>query len=192
MFLVGHTKRVCVCVCVWVSEWLCLFFFWFCFVGEPEADWVLIAEPVFHLGVGVYAAEDGMLCPTWALFHKWSHLRSHSDDDLSSGSAQYLFHTFMSANAKCLPKCHVGLAMHYDCINLWKNTAKNKNKTHEHFNVWESDIFKHALTHISSIPEGGVEWLLVMLEQVLDVSKAFNLEDLWFLLNDLSEADRQF
>lgn len=31
-----------------------------------------------------------------------------------------------------------------------------------------------------------------MLEQVLDVCKAFNLEDLWFLLNDLSEANRQF
>lgn len=47
-------------------------------------------------------------------------------------------------------------------------------------------------THISSIPKGGIKWLLVMLEQVLDVCKAFNLEDLWFLLNDLSEANRQF
>ena len=55
-----------------------------------------------------------------------------------------------------------------------------------------SDIFKHSLTHISSIPKGGVEWLLVMLEQVLDICKAFNLEDLWFLLNDLPEDNRQF
>lgn len=54
-----------------------------------------------------------------------------------------------------------------------------------------SDIFKRPLTHISSIPKGGVEWLLVMLEQVLDVSKAFNLEDLRFLLNYLPEASRQ-
>lgn len=52
----------------------------------------------------------------------------------------------------------------------------------------KSDIFKHPLTHISSIPKGRVEWLLVMLEQVLDIRKAFNLEDLWFLLNDLPEA----
>lgn len=66
-------------------------------------------------------------------------------------------------------------------------TCKN-----ERVNVWEADIFKHSLTHISSIPKGGVEWLLVMLEQVLDICKAFNLEDLWFLLNDLPEADRQF
>lgn len=60
------------------------------------------------------------------------------------------------------------------------------------FNVWESDVFKHPLTHISSVPKGGVEWLLVMLEQVLDVCKAFNLEDLWFLLNDFPEANGQF
>lgn len=58
-----------------------------------------------------------------------------------------------------------------------------------HFNVWQSNIFKHALTHISSIPKGSVEWLLVMLEQVLDVCKAFNLEDLWFLFNDLPETN---
>lgn len=51
------------------------------------------------------------------------------------------------------------------------------------------DIFKQPLTHISSIPEGCVEWLLVMLEQVLDVSKAFNLEDLWFFLNDFPEIE---
>lgn len=51
------------------------------------------------------------------------------------------------------------------------------------------DIFKHPLTHISSIPKGCIEWLLVMLEQVLDVSKAFNLEDLWFLLNDFPETE---
>lgn len=50
-----------------------------------------------------------------------------------------------------------------------------------------SDTFKHPLTHISSIPKGGVEWLFVMLEQVLDISKAFNLEDLRFLLDDLPE-----
>lgn len=68
-----------------------------------------------------------------------------------------------------------------------KNPQKNK-----HSNVGKSDIFKHALTHISSIPKGGIKWLLVMLEQVLDVCKAFNLEDLWFLLDDLSEANRQF
>lgn len=60
----------------------------------------------------------------------------------------------------------------------------------ECFNVLESDIFKHPLTHISSIPKGGVEWLLVMLEQVFDVCKAFNLEDLWFLLNDLPEGNK--
>lgn len=54
-----------------------------------------------------------------------------------------------------------------------------------------SDIFKHPLTHISSIPEGCVEWLLVMLEQVLDIGKAFNLEDLWFLLDDLPEINSQ-
>lgn len=53
------------------------------------------------------------------------------------------------------------------------------------------DIFKHPLTHISSIPKGGVEWLLVMLEQVLDIGKAFNLEDLWFLLDDLPEINSQ-
>lgn len=58
------------------------------------------------------------------------------------------------------------------------------------FNVPESDIFKHPLTHISSIPKGCIEWLLVMLKQVLDVCKAFNLEDLWFLLNDLPEGNR--
>lgn len=51
------------------------------------------------------------------------------------------------------------------------------------------DIFKQPLTHISSIPEGCVEWLLVMLEQVLDVSKAFNLEDLWLFLNDFPETE---
>lgn len=51
------------------------------------------------------------------------------------------------------------------------------------------DIFKQLLTHISSIPEGCVEWLLVMLEQVLDVSKAFNLEDLWLFLNDFPEIE---
>lgn len=50
------------------------------------------------------------------------------------------------------------------------------------------DIFKHPLTHISSIPKGGVEWLFVMLEQVLDISKAFNLEDLGLLLDDLPET----
>lgn len=54
-----------------------------------------------------------------------------------------------------------------------------------------SDIFKHPLTHISSIPKGRVEWLLVMLEQVLDIGKAFNLEDLWFLLDDLPEINSQ-
>lgn len=54
-----------------------------------------------------------------------------------------------------------------------------------------SDIFKHPLTHISSIPKGCVEWLLVMLEQVLDIGKAFNLEDLWFLLDDLPEINSQ-
>lgn len=53
------------------------------------------------------------------------------------------------------------------------------------------DIFKHPLTHISSIPKGSVEWLFVMLEQVLDISKAFNLEDLWFLLDDLPETNSQ-
>lgn len=52
-----------------------------------------------------------------------------------------------------------------------------------------SDIFKYPLTHISSIPKGCVEWLLVMLKQVLDVGKAFNLEDLWFLLNDFPEIN---
>lgn len=61
-----------------------------------------------------------------------------------------------------------------------------------HFNVWGFDIFKNPLTHISSIPKGGVEWLLVMLEQVLDVCKAFNLEDLWFLLNDFPEENSLF
>lgn len=61
-----------------------------------------------------------------------------------------------------------------------------------HRAVRESDIFKRSLTHISSIPKGGVEWLLVMLEQVLDICKAFNLEDLWFLLNDLPEGNRRF
>lgn len=45
------------------------------------------------------------------------------------------------------------------------------------------DIFKQPLTHISSIPEGCVERLLVMLEQVLDVGEAFDLEDLWFFLD---------
>lgn len=51
------------------------------------------------------------------------------------------------------------------------------------------DIFKQLLTYISSIPEGCVEWLFVMLEQVLDVSKAFNLEDLWLFLNDFPEIE---
>lgn len=79
----------------------------------------------------------------------------------------------------------------------FKKTKQTKKKPkppqkNKHSNVWKSDIFKHALTHISSIPKGGIKWLLVMLEQVLDVCKAFNLEDLWFLLNDLSEANRQF
>lgn len=45
------------------------------------------------------------------------------------------------------------------------------------------DIFKQPLTHISSIPEGCVERLLVMLEQVLDVGEAFDLEDLRFFLD---------
>lgn len=54
---------------------------------------------------------------------------------------------------------------------------------------WMFDIFKQPLTHISPIPKGCVEWLLVMLEQVLDVSKAFNLEDLWFFLNDFPEKE---
>lgn len=53
------------------------------------------------------------------------------------------------------------------------------------------DIFKQPLTHISSIPEGCVEWLLVMLEQVLDVSEAFDLEDLWFFLDDFPEMENQ-
>lgn len=47
------------------------------------------------------------------------------------------------------------------------------------------DIFKQPLTHISSIPEGCVERLLVMLEQVLDVGEAFDLEDLRFFLDHL-------
>ena len=46
--------------------------------------------------------------------------------------------------------------------------------------------FTQLLTHISSIPEGGVEGLFVMLEQVLDVRKAFDLKDLWFLLSKSS------
>lgn len=55
---------------------------------------------------------------------------------------------------------------------------------------WNSHLLigKHI---ISSIPKGGVERLLVMLEQVLDVCKAFNLEDLWFLLNDLPVEGRE-
>lgn len=73
---------------------------------------------------------------------------------------------------------------------LLENTALRHAKS-DHINVWESDTFKHPLTHISSIPKGGVEWLLVMLEQVLDICKAFNLEDLRFLLDDLPETNRQ-
>ena len=53
------------------------------------------------------------------------------------------------------------------------------------------DIFKQPLTHISSIPEGCVEWLLVMLEQVLDVSEAFDLEDLRFFLDDFPEIENR-
>lgn len=55
---------------------------------------------------------------------------------------------------------------------------------------WNSHLLvgKHI---ISSIPKGGVEWLLVMLEQVLDICKAFNLEDLWFLLDDLPVEGRE-
>lgn len=48
----------------------------------------------------------------------------------------------------------------------------------------KSPGFTGPLTHVSSVPEGGVEWLLVMLEQVPDVCKAFDLEDLRFLLDD--------
>lgn len=40
-------------------------------------------------------------------------------------------------------------------------------------------------THVGSVPERSVEWLLVWQEQVLDVRKAFDLELLWFLLDDL-------
>lgn len=53
------------------------------------------------------------------------------------------------------------------------------------------DIFKQPLTHISSIPEGCVECLLVMLEQVLDVSEAFDLEDLRFFLDDFPETENR-
>lgn len=53
------------------------------------------------------------------------------------------------------------------------------------------DIFKQPLTHISSIPEGCVEWLLVMLEQVLDVSEAFDLEDLRFFLDHFPEIENR-
>ncbi len=148
-----------------------------------------MADPVFHLGVGVYAAEDTTLRPAWALFRRRCLISLYFASDLSSGSAQYWFHVFVSAN--WWPKCHVDLTLHHDCINFWKAqlTALWHAKSRR-FNVWESDIFKHPLTHISSIPKGGVEWLLVMLEQVLDISKAFNLEDLRFLLYDLPETNR--
>lgn len=55
---------------------------------------------------------------------------------------------------------------------------------------WNSHLLigKHI---ISSIPKSGVEWLLVMLEQILDVSKAFNLEDLRFLLDDFPVEGRE-
>lgn len=42
-----------------------------------------------------------------------------------------------------------------------------------------------GLTHVGPVPEGGVEGLLVVLEQILDVSKAFDLENLRLFLNDL-------
>ena len=40
-------------------------------------------------------------------------------------------------------------------------------------------------THVGPVPEGGVEWLLVVQKQVLDVREALNLEDLRLLLDHL-------
>lgn len=76
----------------------------------------------------------------------------------------------------------VALGLLLDQLSLWVNC---ENSAH-----WNADflIGKHI---ISSIPKGGIKWLLVMLEQVLDVCKAFNLEDLWFLLDDLSVESRK-
>lgn len=90
--------------------------------------------------------------------------------------------------------CHVDPRRLQDYIGFWSSSWAEKKKTTtttEGFNVPESDIFKQALTHISSIPKGCIKRLLVMLKQVLYVRKAFNLEDLWFLLNDLPKGNRQ-
>lgn len=76
----------------------------------------------------------------------------------------------------------VSLGLLLDQLSFW---VDREDPTH-----WNSHLLigKHV---ISSIPKGGVEWLLVMLEQVLDICKAFNLEDLRFLLNDLPVEGRK-
>lgn len=73
-----------------------------------------------------------------------------------------------------------------DCIGWGEETQVSDRNKMRHLMF---DIFKQPLTHISSIPKGCVEWLLVMLEQVLDVSEAFDLEDLRFFLDHFPEIE---
>lgn len=144
-----------------------------------------MADPVFHLGVGVYAAEDGMLCP--------AELSSQDDVTQDQTTPVTSAQVQPCADFTCLcPLTDSQSVMlisqtDHDCIDSWNTQLSDWHCV----SALMSDIFKHPLTHISSIPKGCVEWLLVMLEQVLDISKAFNLEDLWFLLDDLPEINRQ-
>lgn len=144
-----------------------------------------MADPVFHLGVGVYAAEDGMLCPA----------EPSSKDDVTQDQTTPVTSAQVQPCADFICLCRrtdsqsvmLSSQTDHDRIDSWNTQLSDRHCV----NALMSDIFKHPLTHISPIPKGCVEWLLVMLEQVLDISKAFNLEDLWFLLDDLPEINRQ-
>lgn len=141
-----------------------------------------MADPVFHLGVGVYAAEDGMLCPA----------ELSSKDDVTRDQTTPVTSAQVQPRADFICLCPLTDSQSVMLISQTDHDSWNTQLSDWHcVSALMSDIFKHPLTHISSIPKGCVEWLLVMLEQVLDISKAFNLEDLWFLLNDLPEINRQ-
>lgn len=150
-----------------------------------------MADPLFHLGVGVYAAEGGgraVPCLSFLPQAKvtWDHTPTMT-------STQVQPNTDFICLFLLIDSCSVMLILQH-IMTTSTSSGKHSSLTckSERFNVLETDIFKHPLTHISSIPKGSIEWLLVMLEQVLDVCKAFNLEDLWFLLDDLPEGRRQF
>lgn len=135
-----------------------------------------LTPALLHPGAGVCAAEDGTLCPARAPFQGWCHMVPHYASDLSFGSALALI------SCVCVRQAISNGVTRILWPPVTASTAGIRIMP---------DIFKHPLTHISSIPKGSVEWLLVMLEQVLDISKAFNLEDLWFLLDDLPETNSQ-